>query len=301
MRELRRNRRWRRSAVYTVGALALLLLSQRPLLPRPGIEIRQIRLENAAAPATALPSEGLFEEAGRSFLIRPDQQGIAERDENGSGFKWEREFGSIVTAAAVSQNLSAWGLLDGRVFLLDRDGSIVRTIDPRLEGVDSSYPCIYALALSDQGEALAVLFGILPQQVLVYERDSGFYSLSYATPLMKDLRSTQSAIFSRDGRSLLLKTADGLFYYDRDAGKGALRHPELFAGEEELLIEDLGLDSFALLKDSAGGRYAGILRHGALEAYFSVPSDSYGIVGGENSFSVKGKNRELVFSRRENE
>jgi hypothetical protein len=108
-------------------------------------------------------------------------------------------------------------------------------------------------------------------------------------------------MFSRDGRSLLVKTADGLVYYDRDAGKGALLHPELFAGEEELLIEDLGSDSFAILKDSAGGRYAGLLRHGALEAYFSVPSDSYGIVGGENSFTVKGKERELAFSRRDYE
>jgi hypothetical protein len=301
MRELKRNRRWRHSAVYSIGALALLLLSQRPLLPRPGIEISQIRLENAADRATALPSEGIFEEAGRSFRIRPDQQGISERDEKDLGFKWEREFGSIVTAAAVSQNLSAWGLLDGRVFLLDRDGSIVRVIDPKLEGVDSSYPCIYALALSDQGEALAVLFGILPQQVLVYERSSGFYSLSYSKPLMKDLRSTQSATFSRDGKSLLIKTADGLVYYDRDARKGALLHPELFAGEEELLIKDLELDGFAILKDSDGGRYAGILRHGALEAYFSVPNDSYGLVGGENSFTVKEKERELVFSRRDYE
>ncbi len=251
--------------------------------------------------ATDLPREGVFEEAGRSFHIRPDQQGIAERDEEGSGFRWEREFGSLITTAAATQNLSAWGLLDGRVFLLDRAGAVLRIFDPRQEGIDSAHACVYALALSEQGESLAVLFGILPQYVLVYERKSGFYSLSYTRKLQGDLRSAQSAAFARNGRSLLVKTADGLVFFDRDRGKGALLHPGRFAGDGEMLIEGFGDDSFALLKASADQRYAGLVRHGALEAYFPLPKDSFGLIAGEDSFIIRGGERDLIFTRGEYE
>ncbi|MDD3982036.1 MAG: hypothetical protein RBT72_01910 [Spirochaetia bacterium] len=224
-----------------------------------------------------------------------------EFDKEGSKPRWEREFGSIITTAAVSNNLSAWGLLDGRVFILDQDGVTLRIIDPRQEDIDSAYPCVYALAISGQGESVAVLYGILPQYVLVYERKSGFYSLGYAQALQGDLRSAQSAAFSGDGMEILMHTADGLFYFDRDKEKGALLHSDRFTEETEVVLEALGEKGFALLTATANDRHAGVIQSGALEAYFPLPPGSYGLDVFGDSFSIKGVEKELLFTRRGNE
>lgn len=301
MRDPRRSKRFRRFAFYPIAALLLLLLSQRQLLPRPGIEISQQNNQESEPAIGVKNDQALYKEAGRSFLIRPDQQGIAELNDEGTPLRWEREFGSIITTAAASQSLSAWGLLDGKLFLLDREGLILRIIDPRQEGINSAHPCVYALAMSGQGQSIALLYGISPQYVLVYERKSGFYSLSYSKALQGDLRSTQSAAFSRDGRDLLVKTADGLVYFDRDSGKGALLHPDRFAGKGELLIKAFENDGFALLKAEGSGRYAGLIRHGALEAYFPLPAESFGLTASEDSFIVRAKEKDLVFTRRGDE
>lgn len=299
MREHRRSGRFRRGIVYALASLLLLLLSQRPILPRPELVMSLKTVPTSQNRDTVQTDSSVFKAAGRSFIIRPDQQGAQEFDENTSSLLWEREFGSIITTAAASENLSAWGLLDGRVFILDHDGVILRIIDPHQEGIASAHPCIYALAMSEQGESVAILYGILPQYVLVYERKSGFYSLSYSEELQGDLRSAQSAAFSADGQDILVKTADGLFYFDRSKGKGALLHPDRFAGEAELLIESLGDTGFALLKATTDERYAGIIRSGALEAYFPVPPDSFGLSASEDSFKIKGAEEDLVFTRRD--
>ncbi|MDX9827871.1 MAG: hypothetical protein RBT73_09010, partial [Spirochaetia bacterium] len=146
MRDPRRSKRFRRFAFYPIAALLLLLLSQRQLLPRPGIEISQQNNQESEPAIGVKNDQALYKEAGRSFLIRPDQQGIAELNDEGTPLRWEREFGSIITTAAASQSLSAWGLLDGKLFLLDREGLILRIIDPRQEGINSAHPCVYALA-----------------------------------------------------------------------------------------------------------------------------------------------------------
>ncbi len=294
--EPRWSKRFRRFAVYAIASILLLLLSQRPLLPQPSLEVSLNLTKETLEPKAAESERAFFNEAGRSFLIRPDQQGVVALEEESGNPKWEREFGSIITAAAVSDNLSAWGLMDGRIFILDQDGVMLRIIDPRNDGVKSTQPCVYALALSAQGESVAILYGIFPQNFLLYERKAGFYSLSYTKELQKDLRSTQSAAFSNQGAEVLVKTAEGLLYFDRNTGKGAVLHQERFAGEQEMLIKALGETGFAFLTATADKRHAGVIQHGALAAYFPLPIDSYGLAVSGDSFSIFGQEKDLAFT-----
>ena len=282
------------------AALLYLLFAQRPLVPTIRLEsIQSITPENSTkavgsvkgtqvdGKGASLEERGLYEKAGRSFSIRPDQQGVAEVDRSGRSL-WSREFGSPITAASVSSSISAWGLLDGSIQVLDGEGRRLWELKPSAEGLDSAYPCIYSLAISAGGESIAALYGLSPQYFLVFERAGGSYSLSYGRKLEKQVRNAQASSFSMDGSCVIGRTGDGLAFYDVRRGKGELVHAERFSGEAELRIEPFGDCGFAVLLAKGGERFAGLVRYGTLAAMFPVAADSSDISIEENSLLVEG-------------
>jgi len=285
MRDSSRHPRLLKVVFYIFISLVLLLLSQRPLYSDRGSTVTETEI---------FPSKN-----GRSFTVRPDQQGVSELGPDGRTVLWTREFGSILTTSSVAQELSAWGFLDGKVQILDRDGKILRGLNPQLDGVASAHPCVYALAISNRGEALAMLYGISPQYFLVYERKDGFYSLVLSLKLDADLRTAQSGAFSGDAETVLMKTADGLAFYNLPAKKGGIIHPKLFQGEGEYLIEAFGEDKFVFLGARADDRFSGIIENGSLKAFFRLPGDSVALRIGEESFYVKRAEKALEFRRRQ--
>ncbi len=78
-------------------------------------------------------------ENGRYFILRPDQQGVTEISGDGT-FLWSLEFGTPITASSISASLSAWGLLDGSIKLLDKEGRVLNELNPSA----SEVPQIYA-------------------------------------------------------------------------------------------------------------------------------------------------------------
>ena len=253
----------------TAAAVVLyVIFAQRSL----GYEQGLLRLESIPVPKTEvieLGDRASYEARERSFILRPDQQGVVETDKAGVAL-WAHEFGSPLTAGSVSAATSAWGLLNGSIQVLDQEGRLLDELKPSEHAVSSAYPCIYGVAISGNGEAIAALYGLDPQYFLVFIKKNHGYELVFEKKLENQVVSDQPASFSGDGLSVIGRTADGLAFYDVQKRKGMVVRSDYFAGETELLIEPIGLDRFAILLAKGKERFAGLIRKGVIEAMFPI-------------------------------
>jgi hypothetical protein len=219
------------------------------------------------------PDDDTFHANDRVFMFRPDQQGVTEMDASGKAL-WTHEFGTLVTTASVGSHISAWALMDGSVQILDEAGLLLEDLKIDTKGVDSTYPCVYGVAISETGEYLAALYGRDPQYFAVFVRNIQTHDLLYFQRLKQQVVSRQAASFSVDGGSVLLQTADGLALFDIEKKRSAMIHPNSFSGDTELQILPFGPQSFAFLLAKDRERFAGSIRKGSLEAFFPVESGS---------------------------
>ena len=272
-----RPRRGRIGWIAALASLLYLFLASRVLLQDPLLELLEsVPLKDRVGADTAGASPTSFEIRDRSFLLRQDQQGVAETDKSGKVL-WSREFGALMTTPSISSTLSAWGLLDGSVQILDRDGALLHDLRPATKGVVSKYPCVYAVAVSENGESVAVLYGLDPQYFLVFVRKGDMYELAHRIEMKRQVRNAQAASFSASGSCVVARTADGLAYYDTVLERGQIIQPRNFSGELELRIEPIGADGFAFLAAKGDERFAGLIRRGSLEALFPVGKGSAGL------------------------
>ena len=223
----------------------------------------------------------------RSFILRPDQQGLSEIDRSGLVL-WELEFGTPVTAASVSASISAWGLLDGSIKIVDGNGGILHDLKPSAKGISSAYPCIYGVAISEKGESVAAIYGLDGQHFVVFAKKGDDYELVYDMKLDAWARTAQSLSFSGDGSSVMGRTADGLVFYDAVNRRARIVHADYFAGEAEISIEPLWEDGFVVLLARGHDRFVGLLRKGGAVAMFPV-DESFSDLSIENdSFTLSG-------------
>ncbi|PKL06008.1 MAG: hypothetical protein CVV53_06540 [Spirochaetae bacterium HGW-Spirochaetae-9] len=269
-----RNRRKRDHLALIVTAVLLLYLifAHRPLSQE-----RTFVALGSSAPDTIDPMPLLQDETFRAkdriFLFRPDQQGVTEMDASGKTL-WSHEFGTLVTAASIGGRFSAWGLLDGSLQILDGSGRIIEDLRIETKGIVAAHPCIYGVAISENGDYIAALYGRDPQSFAVFVRNGQTYDLLSFQRMQHQVVSRQAAEFSIDGESVLVKTADGLAYFDIKKKRHALVHPELFSGDSELQILPFGPQNFAFLMARAEERFAGSIRKGSVEAFFPVDDGS---------------------------
>lgn len=294
----RTNRTRNRSILAAVLAgFAYLLLAQQGLLHEQVLRIERLP-GTSDSPTGISPSakdqSGYFESSGRQFLLREDQQGVTELDVDALGI-WSREFGAPVTAASVTPSFSAWGLLDGTVHLLDVRGSSIHALDPRTLGLDSRYACVYAVAVSRRGDHLALLYGLEPQYFAMYKREGPDYALLMKKRMEREVNNAQPASFSNDGTSVIVKTGDGIEYYDLQRSSAQTIHGTEFTGESDMMLSPLGSGNFAFLQDRNGTRFAGMFRNGALSAMFPVPSTSEALEVKENGFVIRTGQDNIFF------
>lgn len=275
-------------AWMTVAAVVLyVIFAQRSL----GYEQGLARLESIPAPKTeamAQSDRASYKARERSFILRPDQQGVMETDKAGVSL-WTHEFGSPLTASSVSAAASAWGLLNGNIQILDQEGRLLDELKPSEHAVSSAYPCIYGVAISGNGQAIAALYGLDPQYFLVFAKENHGYELVFEKKLVNQVVSDQPASFSGDGLSIIGRTADGLAFYDVQKRKGMVVRADYFAGEAELLIEPIGLDRFAILLAKGNGRFAGLIRKGVIEAIFPIEETGSGLSVSGDIMMIAGK------------
>jgi hypothetical protein len=151
-----------------------------------------------------------FFAAGRRFLIGPDQATVSELAKNGST-SWTYQFPSIVTAFDASPSLAVFGLMDGSIVGLGGGGSAVLNFAPggsRIAGV-------YGVAASPDGLLVAAITGADRQRLVVLEKRSAAYRVTYHRYLASDYRRPVSIAFSGDGRRLFYESPSGVGVYDR--------------------------------------------------------------------------------------
>jgi hypothetical protein len=270
-------------------ALLYIIFAPRSLAQNQRLE----RLEPTAVASGSLVvasnSGSPYLASGRSFIIRPDQQGVSEVDESGQS-RWIREFGTLITSASITGTVSAWGLLDGSIQVLDGKGVLSHELRAGDKGIISGYPCIYSVAISENGESLAAIFGLDPQYFIVFTKNGESYDLVYEKKLMDQVKSAQASSFSLDGSCVIGRTAEGLALYDMTRNRGRILHSRYFTGNMELRIVPVGADSFAILLAKGEERFAGLIRRGALEAMFPVEKGSTGLLVEGNIMAIQGNN-----------
>jgi len=214
---------------------------------------------------------------GRLFILRPDQRAATEIDDKGKQL-WSREFGTPITSVSISATISAWGLMDGSVQLVGKDGSLAGELRPENYAIGSGYPCIYSVAVSPDGASVAAVYGLESQYFLVFAKKLGTYELTYKKKLALPVRSSEAAAFSGDASCAIARTAEGLIFYDVQKKEGKIIQNRYFSGDAtSLKILPIGSDSFALLLAQGQRRFAGLLKRGAVEALFPAWQDTAGM------------------------
>lgn len=149
----------------------------------------------------------------------------------------DRDFGFPVTAFSRGEKLSAWGLLDGSIKLLDEQGNLIQDLDPARMGVVTRIRCVYSLAMDSEGENLIAVYGSDPQYLLAMRRGALGYEVVASLELVARAITSMSAIFARDDSHALAVTADGLYHYDPRRGRfSRVRIPWQGRGFPEILL-----------------------------------------------------------------
>ena len=222
----------------------------------------------------------------RLFILRPDQQAATEIDNEGR-LLWSQEFGTLITNSSISGNVSAWGLLDGSIKLVGESGTIVSELRPEDYSVASGYPCIYSVAISHGGASIAAVYGLEDQYFLVFAKNGGTYELAYSKKLAQPIKSSSAAAFSGDGSCAIVRTAEGLVFYDVRKKEGKIIRNRYFGGNAaSLKILPIGADTFAILLAKGRERFAGMLKRGAVEAFFPVAQDTAGMFFHDNILAL---------------
>ncbi len=99
---------------------------------------------------------------------------------------------------------SAAGFLDGTV-LISENNSACKALDNRTSG---KFQTVYSIAASEGAEYLAILSGIYPKSLSVYQKKQNGYTLIHRTELQHDVRKSTYMAFS--GNILLYEDTEGI-------------------------------------------------------------------------------------------
>ena len=216
----------------------------------------------------------------RIFLLRNDQMGVAEMNPTGN-LRWSREFNSVLTSIAVAKNLALFGFLDGSVQLDDTNGRTVFTLPSHAVDVQSKYSGVYGSAISLQGERFALLYGLQPQYLLVFEKKADGYRLVHKRKLAQGKKDSQFMLFDETGTSLLAVTAEGLLCFDAKRNQSVvLRQGEFIASTASVSAK------FVRMGDKA---FAGLISIGA-----SLASSASSALQGTSSEKSDDQTRLMV-------
>ncbi|MBL8968079.1 MAG: hypothetical protein JNG85_13825 [Spirochaetaceae bacterium] len=231
-----------------------------------------------------------FFAAGRLFLLRPGQASVAEIGPDGAAL-WSRDFPSIVTAFDASEELALFGLMDGSLVGVGPKGAELLSFSPGGSRIAGIYGC----AVSPDGEMVAAVSGLDRQRLVVLERRSAAYRVTYHRWLESDYRRPVAMAFTGDGSYLAYESPTGLGLYDRAARREASLSAARLASVGEyladrgllLLLEGGGAEKGVLIASPAGRRLF-TAPFTASEAFVSRSGDAVflGIAEGGGAASI---------------
>lgn len=159
-----------------------------------------------------LPQAGYpFFGGGRLFVVHPGQSSVSEFSEEGK-LLWTRDFSSVVTAFDASPSLALFGLMDGGLVGLDPSGKVLLSFSPGGSRIAGVYGC----AVSPDGQLAAAICGLDKQRLVVLEKRSTAYRVTWHRYLDSDYRRPVGLAFTSDGRYLVYEKPSGLGIYGRD-------------------------------------------------------------------------------------
>lgn len=148
----------------------------------------------------------------RLFMVHPGQASVSELGPDGKRL-WSHDFPSIITAFDSSPVMAIFGLMDGSIVGLDREGKELLNFAPG----GSRIPGIYGCAVSPDGLLVAAISGLDSQRLVVLEKRSSAYRVTWHRYLSEGIRHPVSMAFTPDGRYLVFEQAGAMGVYDREA------------------------------------------------------------------------------------
>jgi hypothetical protein len=142
------------------------------------------------------------ERGGDYFVLSRDLTGVSAFSAAGEFF-FSKEFSSIITSLDVGGDTVGIGLLNGRVELFDKDGSYQAGIRPETSRIN----VVYGAALSSASQKAAIVHGIDPQFLSLYQFDGTNSQLLSQIEISEPRRSQAKIAFSENGEYLLCETA----------------------------------------------------------------------------------------------
>jgi hypothetical protein len=146
----------------------------------------------------------------RLFMVHPGQSSVSELSSEGKRL-WTHDFPSIITVFDSSPGLALFGLMDGSLVGLDKAGNEVLDFSPGGSRIAGIYGC----AVSPDGELVAAISGFDRQRLVVLEKRSSAYRVTWHRYLAEGFRRPVSMAFTRDGKYLVFEQAGSLGIYDR--------------------------------------------------------------------------------------
>lgn len=217
-----------------------------------------------------------FYSGERLFIMRPGQNSVAELGPDGRVL-WQRDFSSLITAFASSPDLAVFGLMDGSLVGVGRDGAERLSFSPGGSRVAGIYGC----AVSPDGQLVAAISGLDKQRLVVLERRTSAYRVTYHRWLDSDFRRPVAMGFTDDGRFLAYERPDGFGVYSCEGrsearvSAKALKQLGLSLPKRGILIALEGAsEAKALLCASPKGERIFSAPFGASDAFLAQRGDS---------------------------
>lgn len=162
----------------------------------------------------------MLENSPYVYVIKTNGAGLSMYHINGSAYYENIQFNSLITSIAVDENRNSLvSTVDGKSYLLTPEGEFESTF----ENGDSRIKMSKATAIEEGAAHLAIVSGLYPEYLDIYERESGSRLLRLETGSNFNYSSYLNFINNR----VYFEGIDNLHYYD-------------FAGSEQGSLEITG-------------------------------------------------------------
>ncbi len=121
------------------------------------------------------------------YFVRSADDAQTEIQASFSSYFLQRSAGMVMTCNFSNEDIIVSGFLDGTLLVNGR---------PLENMTQSKYKTIYAVAASEDGEYLAVIAGLYPRTLYVYQKKQENWNLSRRINLADDVRRTPFLAFS---------------------------------------------------------------------------------------------------------
>ncbi|SRR6056297_260425 len=142
---------------------------------------------------------------GRYYILNSDSTGVSAVSSKGEHV-FSKEFSSMISSIDSNESFVGIGLLSGGVEVFTDDGSYYGEIKPETSRID----IIYGTALSSRTDNIALVHGIDPQFLSIYQMEESSFQLIHQIEISRPKRSHTLLNFSPDGRFLLCETGSDL-------------------------------------------------------------------------------------------